>query len=72
MADKTPLRINGLSARQDFAEVLRRIERVSPDLAANGVVRGSRPARLRIIQTADTGFAPREVADIRQSANPVT
>ncbi|MET4860252.1 type VI secretion system baseplate subunit TssG [Morganella morganii] len=72
MADKTPLRINGLSARQDFAEVMRRIERVSPALAANGVVRGSTPARLRIIQTADTGFAPREVADIRQSADPVT
>ncbi|GAA0325181.1 type VI secretion system baseplate subunit TssG [Morganella psychrotolerans] len=64
--------VAGLSARQDFFELLRRIAQASPGLAADGVTDGENPCRLRIIQTADTSFAPREVADIRQSVNPVS
>ncbi|WON77458.1 type VI secretion system baseplate subunit TssG [Serratia sp. UGAL515B_01] len=64
-----PALIVGLSASQDFFELLRRIERATPHeprLGSSGV---GRQRRLKIIQPADMAFAPREVADVRQRLN---
>jgi type VI secretion system protein ImpH len=56
-------RIVGISARQDFFELLRRIE-----WASHSDVRLGEPGQqqIRIYQPADLSFAPREVADVRQ------
>ncbi|KFB99018.1 ImpH/VasB family protein [Trabulsiella guamensis ATCC 49490] len=59
----TTRRIVGISARQDFFELLRRIE-----WASHSDVRLGEPGQrqIRIYQPADMSFAPREVADVRQ------
>ncbi|NDJ56686.1 type VI secretion system baseplate subunit TssG [Enterobacteriaceae bacterium 4M9] len=62
----TPARIVGLSARQDFFELLRRIERASPQEPRLGTPGDRSHRRIRIYQPADLAFAPREVADVRQ------
>ncbi len=59
----------GISASQDFFELLRRIERATPEQGRLGTQRDRSHLRLRIIQPADMGFAPREVSDIRQTLN---
>ncbi|RDK86807.1 type VI secretion system protein ImpH [Enterobacillus tribolii] len=59
-------RITGISARQDFFELLRRIERASPQEARLGTCGDRSHQRIRIFQPADLSFAPREVADVRQ------
>lgn len=64
-----PALIVGLSANQDFFELLRRIERATPHYPRLGSSGGRRHRQLRIIQPADMAFAPREVADIRQEIN---
>lgn len=60
-------RIVGLSARQDFFELLRRIERATPHAPRLGTSGDRSHRRLRIVQPADMAFAPREVADVRQA-----
>lgn len=59
----------GLSASQDFFELLRRIERATPEQKRLGSLGDKSNVRLRIIQPADMSFAPREVSDVRQGPN---
>jgi type VI secretion system protein ImpH len=59
----------GLSASQDFFELLRRIERATPEQKRLGTLGDGSHLRLRIIQPADMSFAPREVSDVRQTLN---
>lgn len=59
----------GLSASQDFFELLRRIERATPEQRRLGTLGDKSHIRLRIIQPADMSFAPREVSDVRQTLN---
>lgn len=59
----------GLSASQDFFELLRRIERATPEEKRLGTQGDRSHLRLRIIQPADMSFAPREVSDVRQTSN---
>lgn len=66
MTRMPPARIAGLSARQDFFELLRRIERASPEQPRLGTSGCRSHRRIRIYQPADMAFAPREVADVRQ------
>lgn len=65
----TPALIVGLSASQDFFELLRRIERASPHEPRLGTSGVRSHRRLSIVQPADMAFAPREVADVRQQLN---
>jgi type VI secretion system protein ImpH len=62
----TPALIVGLSASQDFFELLRRIERATPQEPRLGTSGARSHRQLRIVQPADMAFAPREVADVRQ------
>lgn len=62
----TPSLIAGLSASQDFFELLRRVERASPHQPRLGTSGARSQRQLRIVQPADMAFAPREVADVRQ------
>ncbi|KRW62600.1 type VI secretion system baseplate subunit TssG [Pseudomonas sp. TTU2014-080ASC] len=65
--DKSPaLKIQGLSNRQDFFELLRRIERAQPDAPRLGVSNDRSHERLNITQPADLAFASREVVDVEQ------
>lgn len=63
---KLPALIVGLSANQDFFELLRRIERATPHEPRLGTSGARNHRQLRIVQPADMAFAPREVADVRQ------
>lgn len=65
----TPALIVGLSASQDFFELLRRIERATPYEPRLGTSSVRSHRRLKIVQPADMAFAPREVADVRQQRN---
>ncbi|WP_431223167.1 type VI secretion system baseplate subunit TssG [Serratia sp. L9] len=65
----SPMLIVGLSAAQDFFELLRRIERATPHEARLGTSGARSHRQLRIVQPADMAFAPREVADVRQRLN---
>lgn len=56
--------MRGLSNRQDFFELLRRIERNQPDAPRLGSSNDQSVNRLSIVQSADFSFAPREVANI--------
>lgn len=62
--------VPGLSASQDFFELLRRIERALPEQKRLGTLGDNSHFRLRIIQPADMSFAPREVSDVRQTLDP--
>lgn len=65
--DKLPaVKIHGLSNRQDFFELLRRIERAQPDAPRLGGGNDRSHDRLSIIQPADLAFASREVVDVEQ------
>ncbi|WP_193569197.1 type VI secretion system baseplate subunit TssG [Serratia fonticola] len=64
-----PALIVGLSANQDFFELLRRIERATPHQPRLGNSSGRSHRQIRIIQPADMAFAAREVADLRQRLN---
>lgn len=63
--------IAGLSNRQDFFEVLRRIERAQQDAPRLGSTNDNSRERLHIIQPADVAFASREVVDIEQHLSQV-
>lgn len=65
MPEKFPF-ISGLSARQDFFELLRRIERAMAETPRLGTYGDRSHHYLRIVQPADMGFASREVMDVRQ------
>lgn len=58
--------IPGLSARQDFFELLRRIERAQPAAPRLGVTHDHSRQRLQITQQADMAFASREVVAVEQ------
>ncbi|WP_198286575.1 type VI secretion system baseplate subunit TssG [Pseudomonas chlororaphis] len=56
-----------MSNRQDFFELLRRIERAQPDAPRLGVVKDRSHERLSITQPADLAFASREVVTVEQA-----
>lgn len=58
--------IKGLSKRQDFFELLRRIERAQQDAPRLGMTNDRSRERLSITQPADMAFASREIVDIEQ------
>lgn len=58
--------IPGLSARLEFFELLRRIERAQDQGPRLGEIGDRSHARLRIVQPADMAFAPREVVSVKQ------
>lgn len=58
--------IEGLSNRQDFFELLRRIERAQANAPRLGVVNDRSHERLSITQPADLAFASREVVTVEQ------
>ena len=58
--------ISGISSRQDFFELLRRIERAQRNDPRLGVTNDRSRERLNITQPADMAFASREVVEIEQ------
>ncbi|WP_130835782.1 type VI secretion system baseplate subunit TssG [[Erwinia] mediterraneensis] len=71
MPEKSPF-VAGLSASQDFFELLRRIDRAVPTRSRLGTTGDGSHRYLRIVQLADMSFAPREVVDVRQTPAPLT
>lgn len=63
--------VAGLSNRQDFFEVLRRIERAQQNAPRLGSSNDNSRSRLHIMQPADVSFASREVVNIEQSPSQV-
>lgn len=59
--------IEGLSNRQDFFELLRRIDRAQANTSRLGMVNDRSHERLRITQPADLAFASREVLTVVQA-----